>query len=104
MTIISVLLLLFSILIDGIFGFTLTTITAAAFFIFGATSIKLFRMHKAFSYDGKRKLYKRIIEGTAAYVTLAKGGTGLDVGCGSGALTIACAKRNPQGKMRACVE
>lgn len=57
MTIISVLLLLFSIgfsiLIDGIFGFTLTTITAAAFFILGATSIKLFRMHKAFSYDGK---------------------------------------------------
>ena len=24
---------------------------------------------------------------------------GLDIGCGSGALTIACAKRNPQGKM-----
>lgn len=56
-------------------------------------------MYKAFSYDGKRKLSKQIIEGTAAYITLPEGGTGLDVGCGSGALTIACAKRNPQGKM-----
>ena len=28
-----------------------------------------------------------------------EGGVGLDIGCGSGALTIACAKRNPQGKM-----
>lgn len=62
MTIISVLLLLFSIgfsiLIDGIFGFTLTTITVAAFFIFGATSIKLFRMHKAFFYDGKESFMR----------------------------------------------
>lgn len=103
MAVISGLLLLFSIgfsiLIEGILGIALTTITFAAFLIFGATSIKLFRMHKAFSYDGKRKLSKRIIEGTAVYVTLPKGGKGLDVGCGSGALTIACAKRNPQGKM-----
>lgn len=52
-----------------------------------------------FSYDGKRKLSKQIVEGTAEYVTLPEGGIGLDVGCGSGALTIACAKRNPQGKM-----
>ena len=35
----------------------------------------------------------------ASPVTLPEGGIGLDVGCGSGALTIACAKRNPQGKM-----
>ena len=35
----------------------------------------------------------------AYYITLPEGGVGLDVGCGSGALTIACAKRNPQGKM-----
>ena len=53
----------------------------------------------AFSYEGERKLSKQIIEGTAAYVTLPKGGKGLDVGCGSGALTIACAKRNPDGEM-----
>lgn len=52
-----------------------------------------------FSYDGKRKLSKQIVEGVAEYVTLPEGGTGLDVGCGSGALTIACAKRNPHGSM-----
>ena len=52
-----------------------------------------------FSYDGKRKLSKDIIEGIAEYITLPEGGIGLDVGCGSGALTIACSKRNPQGTM-----
>lgn len=53
--------------------------------------------HNRFSYDGKRKMSKQIVEGTAEYITLPEGGKGLDVGCGSGALTIACAKRNPQG-------
>lgn len=52
-----------------------------------------------FSYDGKRKLSKEIIDGTAGYVSLPEGGIGLDIGCGSGALTIACAKKNPQGTM-----
>jgi len=55
-----------------------------------------------FSYDGARRLSKQIIEGTAEYITLPAGGVGLDVGCGSGALTIACAKRNPQGRMVGC--
>lgn len=49
-----------------------------------------------FSYDGKRKLSKQIVEGTADYVNLPDGGVCLDVGCGSGALSVACAKRNPQ--------
>ena len=55
--------------------------------------------YRAFSYDGKRQLSRKIIEGTAKYITLPEGGIGLDMGCGSGALTIACAKRNPQGHM-----
>ena len=55
--------------------------------------------HGKFSYDGKRQLSKEIVEGTAEYITLPEGGIGLDVGCGSGALTIACAKQNPQGRM-----
>lgn len=52
-----------------------------------------------FSYEGGRQLSRQIVEGVAAYITLPEGGVGLDVGCGSGALTIACAKRNPQGRM-----
>lgn len=58
-----------------------------------------FYAYNAFSYDGKRRLSKQIIDGTAKYITLPQGGQGLDIGCGSGALTIACAKRNPQGTM-----
>ena len=56
----------------------------------------------AFSYDGKRKLSGQIIRGIAEYVTLPEGGAGLDVGCGSGALTIAVAKKNPQARMVGC--
>ena len=55
--------------------------------------------YNQFSYNGKRRMSKQIIEGSAEYVTLPEGGTGLDVGCGSGALTIACAKRNPEAGM-----
>ncbi len=60
------------------------------------------KMHTTFDYNGKRKLAKTIIDGTAKYVTIPNGGTGLDVGCGSGALTIACAKRNPNASMVGC--
>ena len=54
-------------------------------------------MYRAFSYDGKRQMSRQIIDGVAEYVKLPEGGQCLDVGCGSGALTIAVAKRNPQG-------
>ena len=81
-------------------------IAAAAFGL--ATPVLLFytgwmgALHRTFDYNGKRKLAKTIIEGTAEFVTLPEGGTGLDVGCGSGALTIACAKRNPRAQMLGC--
>jgi ubiquinone/menaquinone biosynthesis C-methylase UbiE len=55
--------------------------------------------YRQFSYDGKRQLSREIIEGIARYVDLPAGGKGLDVGCGSGALTIACARRNPEAEM-----
>ena len=65
----------------------------------GAFTVWCVYANGQFSYDGKRKLSKQIVEGTAEYITLPEGGVGLDIGCGSGALTIACAKRNPQGSM-----
>ena len=62
-------------------------------------SVWMILMYRAFSYNGKRKLSKRVIEGIADYVSLPEGGKGLDVGCGSGALTIAVAKRNPNAEI-----
>ncbi len=55
--------------------------------------------YDAFSDNGKRKLAKRITDGVADKVILPEGGLGLDIGCGSGALTIECAKRNPGAEM-----
>ncbi len=54
-------------------------------------------MYRAFSYDGKRQMSRQIIDGVAEYINLPEGGRCLDIGCGSGALAIAVAKRNPQG-------
>ena len=59
-------------------------------------------LYRSFDYNGKRKLAKIIIEKTADYVKIPDRGIGLDVGCGSGALTIACAKKNPKANMVGC--
>ena len=56
----------------------------------------MYLLHRAFSYDGKRQMSKQIIDGIASYVKIPDGGKCLDVGCGSGALSIAVAKHNPK--------
>ena len=70
--------------------------------VFGVLSVIMivisiwgFKMYRAFSYDGKRQMARQIIEGVASYITIPAGDRGLDVGCGSGALAIAVAKKNP---------
>ena len=65
----------------------------------GAAALWSMMASAAFSYKGRRKLSEQVINGIAEYIDLPENGVGLDVGCGSGALTIAAAKRNPQGRM-----
>lgn len=69
---------------------TLVLLACSAFFI---------NLYNTFSYDGKKQFARRIIEHVSDYVELPENGVGLDIGCGSAALTIACAKKNPQGRM-----
>lgn len=84
---------------EGGLRIALGVLFGVAFLLFAALTGIFANMYCAFSYDGKRKISKRVIEGIAQYVTLPDGAKGLDVGCGSGALTIACAKRNSRAQM-----
>ena len=95
----AVFLILF--IVFGLTGIVSGTLKTVLFIVFlagtvigFAVSVWMALLYRAFSYDGKRQMSKQIIEGIAGYVKLQDGGKGLDVGCGSGALTIACAKRN----------
>jgi ubiquinone/menaquinone biosynthesis C-methylase UbiE len=95
----AVLLIMFIVFgLTGIVGGTLKTVLFVVFLagtVVGiGVSVWMILMYRAFSYDGKRQMSKQIIDGIAEYVKLPEGGKCLDVGCGSGALTIACAKRN----------
>jgi len=56
-------------------------------------------MYRAFDYNGKRQMSRQIIEGIAGFISLPEDGSCLDVGCGSGALAIAIAKRNPEAQV-----
>ncbi len=82
---------------------TLKTVLKIVFLVLtivlALVALWMWLLYRAFSYDGKRQMSKQIIEGVSKFVTLSEGGKGLDVGCGSGALTIAVAKRNPQAEM-----
>ena len=84
---------------EGGLRIALGVLFGAAFLLFAVLTGIFANMYCAFSYHGKKQVSKRVIEGIAQYVALSDGGKGLDVGCGSGALTIACAKRNPRAEM-----
>ena len=80
---------------EGTLKTVLTVIFALLTLLFCVLTKWSILMYRAFDYNGKRRMAKQIIEGTAACVKLPEGGKCLDVGCGSGALAIAVAKRNP---------
>ena len=63
----------------------LTVVFAILAVIFCGLTVWSVLMHRAFDYNGKRRMSAQIIEGTAARVKLPAGGKCLDVGCGSGA-------------------
>ena len=95
----AVFLLLFIIfgftgLISGVLKTVLFIVFLVGTVIGLCASLWMILMYRAFSYNGKRQMSRQIIEGVAEYIKLPDGGKGLDVGCGSGALVIACAKRN----------
>lgn len=84
------------ILPSGPVRIVLTVIFIILALIFCVLTIWSAMMYRAFDYNGKRQMSRQIIEGTASYVKLPDGGKILDIGCGSGALAIAVAKRNPE--------
>ena len=92
-------LVITALLAAGTVRTVLLIVFGAAALAFLGLSIWSVMMYRAFDYHGKRRMSRQIIEGTAEYVKVPKGGKCLDVGCGSGALSIAVARRNPEASV-----
>ena len=84
---------------EGLLKEILTVAFAVLTLVFCVMAKWSIMMYRAFDYNGTRQMSRHIIDGTAAYVKLPDGARCLDVGCGSGALTIAVAKRNPKAEV-----
>ena len=97
-----VLLVVFALALHGIAKIILVIVATFAFLACAVAGGWSIFAYNRFSYEGKRKLSKSIIEGTAEYVNIPDGGKALDIGCGSGALTVAVAKRNPNAEIIGC--
>ena len=95
----GIVAIILALLLKGTLKTALVIAFAAAAVIFCGLTVWAVLMHRAFSYGGKRQMSRQIIEGTAAHVKLPAGGKCLDVGCGSGALAIAVARRNPRAQV-----
>ena len=95
----GIVAIILALLLKGTLKTALVIAFAAAAVIFCGLTVWAVLMHRAFSYDGKRQMSRQIIEGTAAHVKLPANGKCLDVGCGSGALAIAVARRNPRAQV-----
>lgn len=100
--VVSGLLLLVVLLTEVLTGsakIAVGVILGVLFLVLVISSAFFINLYTTFSYNGKKQLARRIIDQVSDRVILPEGGVGLDVGCGSGALTNACARKNPQASM-----
>lgn len=97
-----ILLIIFAVTLHGAAKTVLVIIFALALTACLASDVWSIYAYNKFSYNGKRKLSKSIIDGIADYVDLPDGAKAIDIGCGSGALTIAVAKKNPKAFVVGC--
>ena len=84
-TVLSLALLLvfgvFGIGVNGKLRIVLGVVFGIAFVVCAKYTEWCVYAYRSFSYDGERKLSKKIIDGTAEHITLPEGGVGPDTGC-----------------------